>query len=294
MEASSVIVDTDVHNAILGIVGRARKIDRAPCLNDAALIALDDPYSHRNYVHYTLTRDGMIVAYASVDMNRHSIQLVVDPPHRRRGYGRYLIDDLLTSHPDFSFWAFGNCEAAQHLASSLAMEKIRQLHIMEYRHDPPQLPPLPSGIEIRPYRSDDLSDLIRVNAVAFADHPEQGDMDKASFNAYRNQPWYRDEDILVATDSTGLIGFHWMKIQDEQSLAEIYVLGVSPQRQSLGIGSALVRYGLNHMYRRGAQRVILYVAGEEDRIIGFYMREGFHIVFSDAAYRLNGQAHGQI
>lgn len=144
-------------------------------------------------------------------------------------------------------------------------------------------PRLPAGVSVRPFRPEDETALLQINARAFAHHPEQGAMDAADFAARTREPWYRPEDLLIAERDDRPVGFHWTKRHDDD-LWEVYVLGVDPAAHGGGIGKGLLRAGLHHMADAGGRRVILYVEGDQDVAVGLYRAHGFRTVHKDVMY----------
>ena len=59
---------------------------------------------------------------------------------------------------------------------------------------------VPAGIEIRTFRpgTADEHDWLRVNAEAFADHPEQGRFTAEDLAARMAEPWFDPEGFFVA------------------------------------------------------------------------------------------------
>ena len=85
------------------------------------------------------------------------------------------------------------------------------------------------GVTIRGYRADDADEVLRVNAAAFAHHPEQGSMDAADLAERMAEPWFDPAGLLVADAGDGLLGFHWTK-QHSAELGEVYVVARRPGR----------------------------------------------------------------
>jgi mycothiol synthase len=59
--------------------------------------------------------------------------------------------------------------------------------------------------------------------------------------------------------------------------AEIGTLGVVPEEQGLGLGRALLRWGVAWFGARGDGRVTLRVDGENESALGLYRSEGFEV-----------------
>ncbi|MGA8248944.1 MAG: mycothiol synthase, partial [Nocardioides sp.] len=124
------------------------------------------------------------------------------------------------------------------------------------------------------YRDSDAAEVLRVNAAAFAHHPEQGSMDAAGLAERMAEPWFDPAGLLVADAGDRLLGFHWTK-QHSPGLGEVYVVAVDPAAQGRGLGRAVTAAGLDHLAALGVRRVILYVESDNDPAIATYSRLGF-------------------
>jgi mycothiol synthase len=138
----------------------------------------------------------------------------------------------------------------------------------------------------------DDAELLRVNAAAFAWHPEQGGWTEADITERRGESWFDPAGVFMAVDErTGkLLGFHWTKVHSGD-LGEVYVLGVDPAAQGRGLGATLTLIGLHHLAERlsgSAQpTVLLYVEGDNSAAVKTYRRLGFEVFSVDAAYGIN-------
>ena len=144
-------------------------------------------------------------------------ELVVDPPSRRHGHGRALLDAALAEGAR-SVWAHGMLPAADALARAAGLEMTRSLHLMKRPLTAadavdPQLPPGFSVRAFAPGRDDET--WVRLNAAAFARHPEQGRLTVADLHERMAQPWFDPAGlILVVEDATGdVVAFHWTKVE---------------------------------------------------------------------------------
>jgi mycothiol synthase len=88
------------------------------------------------------------------------------------------------------------------------------------------------------------------------------------------EPWFDPAGLLVAIDGGRMLGFHWTKVHSP-ALGEVYVVGVDPAAQGLGLGRALTRAGLSHLAGRGVSEVELYVESDNLPAIGLYRGLGF-------------------
>lgn len=203
--------------------------------------------------------------------------LVVHPSLRGEGHGRRLLSLALSSGSEVrTAWSHVDHPAARALAASSGFEPVRSLWVMRRPLDP--LPPLelPTGVTIRSWRPDDEAELLRVNAAAFAHHPEQGSMDAANLAERMAEPWFDPAGLLVAEvpGVHGLAGFHWTK-QHDADHGEVYVVGVSPSAQGHGLGQLLTLAGLHHLAGLGCREVLLYVESDNDPAVRLYRRLGF-------------------
>ena len=144
---------------------------------------------------------------------------------------------------------------------------------MEREAAPMEVPTV-DGVTIRGYRPDDADEVLRVNATAFAHHPEQGSMDAANLAERMAEPWFDPAGLLVADAGDGLLGFHWTK-QHSAELGEVYVVAVDPAAQGRGLGRALTAAGLAHLASLGVRRIILYVESDNAPAVATYSHLGF-------------------
>ena len=81
-----------------------------------------------------------------------------------------------------------------------------------------------------------------------------------------------------------LLGFHWTKVHPAGA-GEVYVLGVAPGAQGLGLGRALLLRGLRHLGDRDCPSVLLYVDGDNTGSVRLSERDGFTAHATDVQWR---------
>lgn len=265
----------------LPALGRlAADVDGVAPFNEATRIALDAGDVPR----VARERDGVAAAVGFADA---PIEVAVHPDHRRRGHGRALVEDLLAAGED-RFWAHGDLPGARALAAATGLAPVRTLLVLRLRlgETAPQ-ERVPEGITLRRFTDDDADAVVAVNARAFADHPEQGAMDRADFDRRREEAWFDPAGLFVAErtaddGSREMIGFHWTKIED--GVGEVYVVGVDPSAHGGGLGTALTARGLRHLHEQGLSTVDLYVEGDNAPALAVYERLGFTEHARDVLY----------
>ncbi len=250
---------------------------------------------------------GHLVGYAHVDttdvVEGASAELVVHPMFRRHGLGRALVQAAAGAAAEHDprgrlrLWAHGDHPSAAALALSLGFERHRVLFQMRRSLLNPVPPPdLQSDIKLRVFRPGlDDEAWVRVNARAFADHPDQGRWTLTDLRVRMAEPWFDPTGFLIAERDDQILGFHWTKVHgleragehdhDHDPIGEVYILGIDPDARGLQLGSALTRAGLRYLRSRGLSQVMLYVDESNSRAVELYRREGFLRWTTDVCFR---------
>jgi mycothiol synthase len=204
------------------------------------------------------------------------VDLAVAPESRGRGLGGTLAAQAFTGTDALSAWSHGDHPAARVLAARHGLARVRELWVMR-RTAQVTLPDLvlPNRLRIRSYRPEDAAEILRVNAAAFARHPEQGALDATGLAERMAEPWFDPEGLLLAEDGDGtVLGFHWTK-RHSDAHGEVYVVGIDPAAQGRGLGRLLTLAGLHHLTSRGIEEVLLYVESDNTPAIHVYSGLGF-------------------
>ena len=204
------------------------------------------------------------------------VTVVVHPDRRGAGLGGRLAAEALVGRAGpLRAWSHGDHPAAAVLATRHGFTRVRDLWVMRRAASVPlpEARDLP-GVQVRSYRDTDAAEVLRVNAAAFASHPEQGALDADGLAARMAEPWFDPAGLLVATDGERLLGFHWTK-QHSAAQGEVYVVGIDPAEQGRGLGRALTLAGLDHLARAGVAEVLLYVESDNAPALAVYGGLGF-------------------
>jgi mycothiol synthase len=273
-------------NSVLRLVDDAAAVDGVWALNEAALLQLRR--THPTSKHVLVNENEELVGYAQLESGpeQSAAQLVVAPDHRREGVGTQLLQRLIMeSSTPLRVWAMGDTPAAQALASGAGMIRQRELLIMERPLDGelPE-PAVPPGVVIRTFvPGQDEHEWLQVNAAAFAQHPEQSQIDADDLKDRMAEPWFDPAGFFVALKDGAMIGFHWTK-QHQDQLGEVYVLGIAPWASRQGLGKALLVTGLRWLQQQGNSRVKLYVESDHPAAIELYLSYGFATTSRDVMY----------
>lgn len=304
------VLDETTSQAVRALADEARAVDGVSPLNEAGLLALAGRVTGRLHL---LARgsdvagpdgaptEGPVVGYAGVDTGESppAAELVVAPAARRAGTGTALVAAVQADPraTGVGFWAHGDRPPARALARAAGLSPTRRLARMRRPAGTP-LPaaPLPAGVRLAAFRPGTDEDAwLRVNAAAFAGHPEQGRWTRADLAARTAEDWFDPAGLLLAWrddpavgdtphEDPHLLGSHWTKLKDDpERVGEVYVLGVAPGTQAHGLGTALAVAGLRSLADRGARDVELYVEADS-RAVALYRRLGFVDDLLDVVY----------
>ncbi len=253
--------------------------DGMPPFNDQALVELRR--GERRAI-------GDAEALAVISDAEREVELAVHPERRGRGRGTALVARVAAELGSFEAWAHGDLPAAQAIARRLPATRVRSLLQLRAPVPAARDDRLPEGA--RPFEPADAPALLALNAAAFATHPEQGRMSADDLAARMAEPWHDDANLVVLPGEDGLDAFAWIKPAGD--VAELYVLGVSPDRQGAGLGTRMLEAAFARMRALGATTAHLYVEGDNEAALALYRRAGFEQWAIDARYRHPGFTRG--
>ncbi|MFC6703977.1 mycothiol synthase [Flexivirga alba] len=270
---------------LLAIADRAASYDGVAPLSEQTRLVL----RHTEPQH-VVSIDGVVTAGAYV-ADDGAVELVVDPDHRRHGFGSSIVQAVLEQRPDARFWAHGDLPGAQALAASTGLHVVRNLWQMSREVDAAptiENPTVPAEFSVRSFAAGDEEAWLDLNARAFVHHPEQGRMTRQDLDERMAEPWWDPAGlILIFDDATGeLAASHWTKVEPGADEGEVYVVAVDPGHQGHGLGKVVTALGLAHLRSRGVRHIDLYVEGDNDAAVATYRRLGFGRTGVDVMYAL--------
>ena len=286
---------------------RCEAADGIAPFNEQTTLALSRT-AEPGHMHFLVRQEDAVIAYAGAEVvgEGAEAELAVDPDHRRRGVGTALLAEIAawleSEITHLRVWAHGDRPASRAFAAANGFERARVLFQFSRELDGVAWPAawpgaigrnwptgdapaarLAPGVHLRPFAvGEDEEAWLRVNAAAFADHPEQGRWTAADLAAREAEPWFDPDGLIVAEDEQGMLGFHWTKV--EYGVGEVYVLGVDPRAQGTGLGRTLSLAGLAHLAAHGVRQVDLYADESNAKAVELYRSQGFAVVRTDVQW----------
>lgn len=295
-------------DALLQLAVAAEEADGHPPFNEQTTVELrsgDDPDALLGVAAVRSAgpeHDDFSLAGAAVVTAHHGepavVELVVRPDDRGSGVGTALaaeLEDLLAGR-EVQAWSHGDHPAAARLAEQHGLGTVRSLWRMRQCGAPATAAaPLPDGVRLRSFVvGQDEEAWLRVNAAAFAHHPEQGRMSLHDLQERERSDWFDPKGFLLAVDEEDtVLGFHWTKVhpahRDERGreagpIGEVYAVGIAPEAQGRGLGRALTAAGINHLSGAGLGTIMLYVEADNAPAVGLYRSLGFTRWDGDVMY----------
>ena len=296
---------------IQAVVDAAEDADGNPPFSEQTLVELKSaqagPHSVLTLLTYapedaspTVGEDLAGVAVVVLNGSEGVLEIVVHPAYRNDGVGAVLVDKLVEIRglQGIKAWSHGDHEAAADLAASYGYRAIRDLWRMRLVRkapssaatQPPSDYPTPDGVRLRTFvPHQDEAAWVAANAAAFAHHPEQGSLTLADLQARMQEPWFDPAGFFLAVNAADeILGFHWTKVHaarsGQEAMGEVYVVGVTPAAQGMGLGKTLTRQGLDHLQNAGLRAIMLYVDADNEAAVSLYRKLGFTKWDSDVMY----------
>ncbi|MCW2497588.1 mycothiol synthase [Jatrophihabitans sp.] len=264
-------LSADERAQVRALAERIEARDGQPPLSDQALTQL----SSGGVAHLLAHDGGVLVGYGQLDGSDGEVMGEVDE----------IVDSWAGRLR--TVWSHGKRSGLGDLLATHGYLPTRTLHQLRRSTKLPLLSlPVPDDIRIAPFRiGQDEDDWVRVNAAAFAHHPEQGRLQRADIEAREAEPWFDPAGFLMAWRGTELLGYHWTKIH-AGGAGEVYVIGIDPVAQGLGLGRLLLELGLAHLAERGCPEVLLYVDDTNTAAMRLYLQVGFEEYDVDVQWSL--------
>lgn len=288
--------------ALLRFIAEVEQHDLHPALGERKHLYLVDPLDHAGSEPPGLVveEDSRLLAYLAFmeeGQGLWTVEAVVHPEHRREGF----LDDLLGSAcqqvqarggADVRLWAY--IAEVKEAAERAGFKLERALYNLRAPLPLAVAPRFADGIVVRGFREGvDEDAWLDGNNRVFSGHPENGNWGIADLDRRRRRSWFSSEGLRLAWEGEDLAGFCWTKVPSPRA-GEIYVIGVLPGYQGMGLGKALLLEGIRYMDAiHGARACVLYVDSGNTPAMNMYRSIGFSHHHTDHSYvlPLQGSPH---
>ncbi len=214
------------------------------------------------------------------------LRVGVREPFRRRGIGRRLAESLVEyarscAPPGGRLEIAGSAwmpnEASERLAARLGFAHERWFWMMERPRGGAPEPAWPEGIEVRSFdRSPEmLEDWRTAYNDSFAKHYRFVVATPENTRAIADDPTFLPEGLLLAYRGGRCVGF--CRNERHEGRGEVGVIGTTHDARGLGLGRALLRWGVRWLEENVPGRVTLLVDGENEGALALYRSEGFEV-----------------
>jgi mycothiol synthase len=300
-------------SAVLELVKSATHVDEVGPLSEQVLLAARDGQpatssdSAASSAHLLAYDGAHLAGYAHLQPGLAgqgaTAEMVVDPSSRRRGVGTALIgvlEDATAPQSDtLQLWSHGDLDGARAFAVGAGYSMVRELWQMRrpLRSEVASLPTVvvPEGFRSRHFVvGHDEQAWLHLNARAFADHPEQGRITRKDLDRRIAETWFDTSGFILIEDMRAeapvLAASHWTKVaapEDPRTRAtqgEVYVVGVDPAYQGMGLGRVVTVLGLAHLRQQGLSEAMLYVDADNRAAVATYARLDFARCAVDIMY----------
>lgn len=141
--------------------------------------------------------------------------------------------------------------------------------------------------DFRVATEDDLDFISRLSARVFSKY---GTYDEIVLG------WLREPEVMTVIILTGAdpLGFAMVTLEREKWFeprrAHLLAIGVFPEEQRKGIGTALLNHVEEIAWSYGVEEMLLWTAVDNQQALSFFQNTGYHIVGSKKRYYPKGQA----
>jgi mycothiol synthase len=205
---------------------------------------------------------------------------------RRRGIGTHLTESLLefvrstaagARRLEVAGSAWMPNEASERLAARLGFAHERWFWLMDRPRGGAPEPEWPPGIEVRLFDRSErmLEDWCAAYNDSFASHYRFVVATLADSRRIVEDPAFRADGLALAYRDGRCAGFCRNVLYAERG--ELAVLGTTHDARGLGLGRALLRWGVRWLEANATGPVTLLVDGDNENALKLYRSEGFDI-----------------
>ncbi|MGH7742436.1 MAG: GNAT family N-acetyltransferase [Candidatus Eiseniibacteriota bacterium] len=251
---------------------------------------LADPF-YDPELHWLAIENGALAGFASVFLlNARTgkwamVRLGVRESSRRRGLGSGLIDRIAAGvderHPDVvelatAYWQ--PAPAADPFAAAHGFAPARTFWQMERPRGASAEPEWPAGIRLAGHDGSERGyrDINTAYNDSFSRHYHSPVTTVEETRALFTRPGFRTDAYVLAYRGEEPAGFCRCEMHPS-GRGEIAIVGTVAAARGIGLGRALLRWGVAWLERENAERITLVVDGENENALRLYRSEGFNV-----------------
>lgn len=222
--------------------------------------------------------DDAVVGFLAVNWE----VLYVAPGWRRRGIASGLVRQALKEKPDLALGPDREHPGTRDFLTAIGFGFD---HLMQQMKRPADLEigsiDLPDGFLLRTYEHRDFDVYFALWNRAFLDHPTPLQTSKSRMLAVHSRDNFDPTRIALiarAEDPDDLVGFITTRTlveEDREIIGPIGAIGTDRSVRRLGLGRALLRWGIQRLKQDGAGPITLEVVTINERALPLYESEGF-------------------
>lgn len=206
--------------------------------------------------------------------------------HRGRGIGTRLAESLVefarsqaagAGRLEIAGSAWLPNEAAERLAARLAFAHERWFWLMERPRGGAPAPAWPAGVEVRTFdrSAEMLEDWRQAYNDSFSSHYRFVVATPENTRAIADDPTFLPDGLALAYRDGRCVGF--CRNERHAGRGEIGVIGTTHDARGIGLGRALLRWGVGWLEANVPGAVTLLVDGANEGALSLYRSEGFEV-----------------
>ena len=226
---------------------------------------------------------GYLIANLEPPLKRVVLEGTVHPDHLRKGAGTQLVETSANRAKDLGYeviqmavpYAATN---ARKVAKRCGFRFIRKFWEMKL-DDPTSVPnpDLYEGFQLRHFREGDEDRLRFIQNLSFSKHWGYCPNRPEDIRYKVRMGLFSFDDILLVFDGDNTIGFNWTRLErgEESTQGWIGMMGAHPDYRGKGLGTSIMRAGVQYLRDSGASRIDLTVDSLNPSAHRIYRAGGF-------------------
>ena len=226
---------------------------------------------------------GYLIANMEPPLKRAVLEGAIHPDHLHRGAGTKLVEASVERASDLSYEIIQmavpyGATNARRLARRCGFRFIRKFWEMKL-DDPTSVPDpgLSSEFQLRHFRDGDEERLRFIQNLSFSRHWGYSPNSSEDVHYKVRMGLFTFDDILLVLDGNTTIGFNWTRLEhgDQATQGWIGMMGAHPEYRGKGLGTSIMRAGVQYLRNSGASRIDLTVDSLNPSAHRIYRAGGF-------------------